>query len=107
MKFKEITGKEVMIAERKAGASIASMSDPDSPHTMKLMFAFGWVIKKRENISLTFDDYLSNTSYAQIEKEIEIGEDEQETNEDETIDAEDESFVIDTDEQPFEIAEDE
>lgn len=47
---------ELSLAERKAGISIATLEDANYPKT-DLLIALAWVIHKRENPTVTFEDF--------------------------------------------------
>lgn len=47
---------ELSIAERKAGISIATLDDPNYPKT-DLLIALAWVLYKRENPTVTFEEF--------------------------------------------------
>lgn len=54
--IKDLTAREMSIAERKAGLSLATLEDPSFPKA-DLLIALGWVLAKRDNPTLTFEEY--------------------------------------------------
>ena len=56
-KIEELTAKELMDAERKAGQSITSLDDPNAPK-IGLMTALVWVIKRKDDKSFKYEDAL-------------------------------------------------
>lgn len=64
---------ELSMAERKAGLSLATLEDPNYPKA-DLLIALGWVIAKRENPALTFEDYGNSRTLEEITEELGLGE---------------------------------
>lgn len=69
---------EIAIAERKAGISIATINDPNYPKT-NLFIALGWVVAKRSNPSLTFEEFGDTHTLNEVMKVLglELPEDEE------------------------------
>ncbi|WP_148222537.1 hypothetical protein [Rhodococcus opacus] len=64
---------ELSMAERKAGLSLATLEDPNYPKA-DLLIALGWVIAKRDNPTLTFEDYGFSKTLEEITEELGLGE---------------------------------
>lgn len=64
---------ELSMAERKAGLSLATLEDPNYPKA-DLLIALGWVIAKRENPTLTFEDYGYSKTLEEITSDLGLGE---------------------------------
>lgn len=74
-KIQELKAAELSIAERKAGLSIATLEDPNYPKT-DLLIALGWVLAKREEPTLTFEDYGNKYTLEEIVGQLGLSEDE-------------------------------
>lgn len=59
-KINTLSAKEMGLAERTAGLAISTLEDPNYPKA-DLLAALGWVIAKRENASLKYEDYADRT----------------------------------------------
>lgn len=74
-KIQEMKAAELSIAERKAGLSIATLEDPNYPKT-DLLIALGWVFAKREDPTLTFEDYGNKYTLEEIVEQLGLSEEE-------------------------------
>lgn len=54
----KLTAMETLIAEKTAGLSIATLEDPNFPK-VGLIGAMAWVVAKRKDTNLTFDDFMN------------------------------------------------
>jgi len=75
-KIQEMKAAELAIAERKAGLSIATLEDPNYPKT-DLLIALGWVFAKRENPTVTFEDYGMQFTLDEIVGQLGLSEEEE------------------------------
>lgn len=64
---------ELSMAERKAGISIATLEDPNFPKT-DLLIALGWVVARRDNPKLTFEEYGNSKTLEEIIDELGLKE---------------------------------
>ena len=65
---------ELSMAEKKAGLSLATLEDPNYPKA-DLLIALGWVIAKRENPTLTFEEYGNAKTLEEITQDLGLDED--------------------------------
>jgi hypothetical protein len=65
----ELTAAETAIAERKAGQSIGTLGSDVYPQ-VALLGALGWVLAKRTQPTLTYDDYMGGRTVAEITREL-------------------------------------
>ncbi|SRR5690625_1507399 len=74
----KLTGKEMEIAERKAGVAITSLQDPYVPKS-GLFGAMAWVLKKRDEPTLKYDDFMETTGFPVWEEILGLDDDENPT----------------------------
>lgn len=76
VRFEDLTSREVGIAEKKAGISIASLEDPNFPK-VDLLIALGWVGAKRSNPTLTFEAYGDSKTLNEVMDDLGFNDDEE------------------------------
>ena len=59
-KINTMSAKEMGLAERTAGLSLSTLEDPNYPKA-ELLAALGWVIAKRTDKELKYEDYADKT----------------------------------------------
>lgn len=65
---------ELSIAERKAGLSLTTLEDPNYPKA-DLLIALGWVVAKRNEPELTFEEYGNSRTLEEVTKELGLEQD--------------------------------
>lgn len=85
--IEQLTAFEMSMAEKTAGLSIATLEDANFPK-VDLLGALAWVWRKREHPTLTFKDFMQNTSLEAITSILGLsgGDDDEEEEPDPTED---------------------
>lgn len=64
-RFNDLTAFEESMAERAAGVSLASLEDDDAPK-VAILGALAWAHTKRDEPTLTFEDYMKRVKTTDI-----------------------------------------
>lgn len=70
----KLTMAELEIAEHKAGCGIDVVEDPGRPKA-RMLAALAWLIAKRMDQDLTFDDFRENRTLDQVREMLGLGDD--------------------------------
>jgi len=72
----DLTAGEMAMAERTAGMSIATLEDPNYPK-VGLLGAMAWVLAKRDDVKLKYDDFMNSNTLEQITESLGLNDDEE------------------------------
>lgn len=78
-RINELKAAEYAIAERTAGLSIATLEDANFPK-VGLLGAIGWVLAKRENATLSYNEYMETRTLEEIMDELGLSDEDEEGN---------------------------
>lgn len=71
-----LTAGETAMAERKAAQSITTLGSENFPQA-GLLGALGWVLARRSEPSLTYDQYMASRTLVQITEELALTDDDE------------------------------
>jgi hypothetical protein len=77
-----MTAAETAMAERKAGQSITSLGNENLPKA-NLLGALGWVLARRTDPKVTFEQYMNSHTLVQIGEELGFNDDDTEDEDEE------------------------
>lgn len=70
-KLQTMKAREMSLAEKTAGLSLATLEDPNYPKA-DLLIALGWVIALRDNPKLTFEEYGDSKTLEEVTADLGI-----------------------------------
>ena len=74
--IEELKASELALAEKTAGLSVTTLEDPNYPKTA-LLAALGWVVTRRENKELTYEQYADSKTLTEIMVDLGMVEEEE------------------------------